>query len=263
MIKVVARTSSGDEVVRLAPAPVFVDVCSTVTALIAQVEGRRKERVAKIVVQDMRAPESTSFQEPVLVNIGGKILHLPMKEVHAPGVVHSVQRQVNGFGAFFTVFTSAANFHTSSTRTATLFRGGCSRAAVLDAIEHVFLRHGVAEVLVNNVVFSCRLGHPVSQANAGIRRALEATGAGRVELCGPMDDSMFVHSFTMRAMTPEWLCAHGVADMRDLCVRINIGRTGVVNFFCGVTGGVPLVSAPEERLLPVCKKLMQEVLRVV
>ena len=182
---------------------------------------------------------------------------------HAPGIVQSVQRQVNAFGAFFTVYTSAANFHTSSTRTATLFRGGCSRAAVLDAIEHVFLPHSVAEVLVNNIVFSSRLGHPVSQANAGIRRALEATGAGRVELCGPMDDSMFVHSFTMRAMTPEWLSAHGVADMRDLCVRINVGRTGVVNFFCGVTGGVPLDSAPEERLLPVCKELMQQVLRVV
>lgn len=262
MIKVVARTSSGDELVRLAPAPVFVDVCSTVTALIAQVENRQ-ERVAKVVVQEMRALESTSFQEPVLVNIGGKIMHLPLKEVHAPGVLPSVRRSVNAFGVFFSVFTSAGNFHTSSTRTATLFRGGCSRAAVLDAIEHVFLRHGVAEVLLNNVVFSCRLGHPVSQANAGIRRALEALGAGRLELCGPMDDSMFVHTFSVRAMRPEWLRAHGVADMHDLCVRINIGRTGVVNFFFGVAGGVPLASAPEERLQPMCQQLMQALVRVV
>jgi hypothetical protein len=53
------------------------------------------------------------------------------------------------------------------------------------------------------------LGHPVSPKNAGIRRALEALGAGRVELCGPMEDSMFVHSFVVRATEREWLGGRG------------------------------------------------------
>ena len=53
--------------------------------------------------------------------------------------------------------------------------------------------------------------------NAGIRRALEALGAGRVELCGPMEDSMFVHSFVVRATEREWLRARGVQDIPDLC----------------------------------------------
>ena len=262
MIKVVACTSSSDELARFVAAPVFVDVCSAVTELIAAVETQRQV-VTKLTVLDVRAPESTSFQAPVLVNIGGKIMHFALPQVHAPAALASVQRQVNAFGVFFSVFTSASNFHTSSTRTATLFRGGSSRAAVLEAIEHVFLPHGVAEVLLNNVVFSCRLGHPVSPRNAAIRRALEAVGAGRVELGAQTEDSMFVHSFVVRATEREWLSAREVLDLPDLCVRINVGRTGVVNFFFGIQGGVPLHSAAEERLQPVCTELVEHIRRVV
>ena len=81
MIKVVAHTSSSDELARIVSAPVFVDVCSAVTELIAAVETQRQERVTKVSVLDVRAPESSSFQEPVLVNIGGKIVHFPAPEV--------------------------------------------------------------------------------------------------------------------------------------------------------------------------------------
>ena len=101
MIKVVAHTSSSDELARIVSAPVFVDVCSAVTELIAAVETQRQERVTKVSVLDVRAPESSSFQEPVLVNIGGKIMHYAMPQVHAPGVLPSVQRQVNAFGVFY------------------------------------------------------------------------------------------------------------------------------------------------------------------
>jgi len=262
MIKVVAHTSSCDEVARIVPSPVFFDVCGAVTKLIAAVETQRQERVTKLTVLEVRAPESASFQAPVLVNIGGKIMHFPAPEVHAPAARASVQRQANAFGVFFSVFTSASNFHTSSTRTATLFRGGCSRAAVVEAIDHVFLAHTVESVVLNNVVFSCRLGHPVSQNNAAIRRALEAAEAGRVELGAQTEDSMFVHSFVVRAER-AWLGAHELADLPGLCVRINVSRTGVVNCFFGIPGGVPLASAAEERLQPVCAVLLELVRRVV
>jgi hypothetical protein len=102
-----------------------------------------------------------------------------------------------------------------------------------------------------------------SRKNAGIRRALEALGAGRVELCGPMEDSMFVHSFVVSATEREWLRARRVQNIHDLRVRINIGSTGVANFFFGVAGGVQLESAPEERLQPMCAEFMQSVMRVV
>lgn len=255
MIKVVAHTSTCDELARSVAAPVFADVCDAVTELMAAVESRRDQRVTKIAVHEVRAPECTSFQAPSVVNIGGKITHFARSEVHAPGVRTSVQRQANAFGVFFSVFTSACNFHTSSTKTSTLFRGGASRAAVQHAIMHVFVQDSVHEVLVNNIVFSCRLGHPVSVNNLGIRRALEALGVGTFQECGTAEDNMFVHAYIVRTVTPSWLHALGIKDVPELRVRINIGRTGVVNIFFGIVGGVLIDSALEERLQPACNVL--------
>ena len=181
MIKIVACTSGSDELARVVAEPVFADVCAAVTELVTTLQTQRAQRVTKVSVLEMRVPESTSFLAPHLVNIGGKIVHHQVAQVHAPAVRSVVQRQANAFGLFFTVFTTACNFHTSSTRTSTLFRGGVSRAAVQDAIEHIFLQESVAEVLVNNVVFSGRLGHPVQVNNKGIEHALRALDAGPVQ----------------------------------------------------------------------------------
>lgn len=263
MIKVVAHTSTHDELARIVDKAVFADVCGAVTELVAVVEGRRQERVSKVAVHELRAREALSCQEPVVANIGGKITHYRCKDVHTPGARPSIQRQVNDFGVFQSVYTGACNFHTGSTKTSTLFRGGRVRSDVLEAIDHIFLKEAVAEVLVNNIVFTARLGHPVSPKNFGIRRALQALGAGSVELSGPMEDTMFVHCITVRFKNLEWLHTHGVHDMPDLCVRMNICRTGVLNLFFGITGGVALASAPEERLLQVCHVLTDTVKQVV
>jgi hypothetical protein len=263
MLKVVAHTSSSDELARIVATPVFSDVCDAVTELMAVVQTRGGDKVTKIAVNEVRVQECTSFQAPTLVNIGGKITHYAVREVHAPGMLTNVKRQVNAFGVFFSVFTNAGNFHTSSTRTATLFRGGASGEAILTAIEHVFVKDSVAEVLINNVVFSSRLGHPVSQNNAGILRMLQRVGAGAVDVRATLEENMFVHAFVIRAVSQHWLRAHGIDDVQELCVRINIARTGVVNVFFGVGGGVPLHSALQVRLQSVCQALMKAILAAV
>jgi len=257
MIKVVAKTSSSDELARIVAKPVFADVCDAVTDLMDVVESRRKERVTKILVHNVRAPECTSFQAPNLVNMGGKITHYARTEVHAPGVRNIVKRQANAFGVFMSIFTKAGNFHTSSTKTSTLFRGCSSRAAVQEAILHIFLQDSVHEVLVNNLVFSCRLGHPVSMHNDGIRLSLEALGAGDVQKCGTAEDNMFVHAFVLPALRPDWLRSLCMPEVPDMRVRININRTGVVNVFFGLSGGVSIDTALEEHLQPVCALLLE------
>ena len=262
MIKIVACTSGSDELARVVAEPVFADVCAAVTELVTTLQTQRAQRVTKVSVLEMRVPESTSFLAPHLVNIGGKIVHHQVAQVHAPAVRSVVQRQANAFGLFFTVFTTACNFHTSSTRTSTLFRGGVSRAAVQDAIEHIFLQESVAEVLVNNVVFSGRLGHPVQVNNKGIEHALRALDAGPVEQCLLLDDSTFVHSFLVRATRDEWLRAKGLHSY-NMCVRVNIGRTGVVNFFIGIAGGVPLANGLESELRARCAEVLQAIVAVV
>lgn len=73
---------------------------------------------------------------------------------------------------------------------------------------------------------------------------------------------MFVHCFTV-LVDEEWLRGHGVVGVEAMRVRINLCRTGVVNFFFGVTGGLPLLSEPEARLRPVCLALWHAVLQAV
>jgi hypothetical protein len=268
MLKVVAYTTQQDELARAVCCRAgFSGVCRTVTQLLADLEGRA-EQVAKVAVLELRAPdgkiaEQTSLKAFEMVNLGGKITHYVQAEVHAPGVRPAVQRQVNAFGVFLNVFTSAANFHTATTRTATLFRGGTSRAAVQEAIEHVFIADSVAEVLVNNVVFTGRLGCPVSRNNRGILRSLLSCGLAKsVEPCESIDDT-FTHSLVLKGVAVE--LADG-ADSTTTCeanARMNIGRTGVVNLFFGVTGGVPLASGLEERLQGVSARLMAALLQAV
>ena len=272
MLKVVAYTTQQDELARAVCCRAgFAGVCLTVTQLLAELEARA-EQVAKVAVLELRAPdgkmaEQTSFKAFQMVNLGGKITHYVQAEVHAPGIRPAVQRQVNAFGVFLNVFTSAANFHTATTRTATLFRGGISRAAVQEAIEHVFIADTVAQVLVNNVVFTGRLGCPVSRNNRGILRSLRNCGLAKsVEPCESIDDT-FTHSLVLKGVAVE-LAAVELADGADSTscetnARMNIGRTGVVNLFFGVSGGVPLASGLEERLETVSARLMAALLRAV
>ena len=220
MIKVIARTISGDEIVRMVDTAVVGDVCSTVTRMLSTIANSRGEQVDKFTVHEQRIAEHLSFQDPFIANIGGKILHVPLRDVHAIGVRSSVLRQVNEFGVFHCVYTSSCNFHTGSTKTCTLFRGGTSRTGVLEAIDHVFVHGGIEEVLVNNVVFSARLGHPVSPHNAKVVHAMRSLQLGSVQECGCTEDVMFVHSLVLQVESTAWLALYGFADDTNIRVRM-------------------------------------------
>ena len=248
MIKVIARTISGDEIVRMVDTAVVGDVCSTVTSMLSNIANSQGEQVDKFTVHEQRIPEHLSFQDPFIANICGKILHFPLRDVHAIGVRSSVLRQVNEFGVFHCVYTSSCNFHTGSTKTCTLFRGGTSRTGVLEAIDHVFVHGGIEEVLVNNVVFSARLGHPVSPHNAKVVHAMRSLQVGSVQECGCTEDTMFVHSLVLQVESTAWLAVYGFADDTNIRVRINMCRTGVLNFFFGIPGGPQLRSARLHRM---------------
>jgi hypothetical protein len=251
MIKVIARTSSGDEIVRMVHTAVVGDVCSTITRMLEDITHLRNEQVDKFIVHNLHIAEHMSFQAPVIANIGGKVSHVKLRDVHAVGVRSSVIRQVNEFGIFYSVYTSCCNFHTSNTKTCTLFRGGTSRTAVLEAIDHIFLQEAVGEVRVNNVVFSARLGHPVSQHNARIVQAIRDLQLGSVQECGCTEDTMFVHSFVLEVQCKTWLALYGFVD--NMRVRVNLCRTGVV---AGSQSGFP--KKPFSPLMSTCVQFLAQ-----
>ena len=242
---------------------VVSDICATVSDLIRMVQDVRQESVVKISVHEQSFFEILSSMSPVIANICGKITHHIAKDIHTPGIHPYIVKQKNNFGIFDCVFTKFCNFHTGSNKTSTMFRAGTSREEINEAISHVFTMETIHDVLVNNIVYSSRLGHPVSRHNNGIKQALLALGIGSVKECMPLDDCMFVHCFLLQVQNEEWLAEAGVSDFTNMNVRINICRTGIVNFFFGIAGGVPLNSAPEQRLCAVCETLLQTIAKFV
>ena len=263
MMKVIVKTSNDDELMRTVGNAAISDVCAVVSALVELVERQREESVVKISVHEQRHVEVLSSLPPVVANICGKIVHNSALHIYHAGVRPYVVRQRNNFGVFDCVFTRACNFHTGSNKTSTMFRAGIAREDIRETIAHVFVEDAVHEVLVNNVVYTSRLGHPVSRYNNGIRRALEHLSVGCVEACMAIDDCMFVHCLLVQVQSAEYLAGFGLADVPSIKVRINVCRTGVVNFFFGLAGGVPLHSAPEERLRLLCAALLETVASAV
>lgn len=260
-MRVSVKTCTQDQLLRLVE-PEFSKVCVAVSVLHDVVENR-KESVVKISVVEQCKIEDLTRMPPIVANICGKITHNSAKYVHNPSVRPYVYRHKNNFGLFDCLITTACNFHTGSTGGTTMFKAGMSRNDISEAISHAFVADAVYSVLVNNVVYSSRLGHPVSKYNEGIHRALLAIWVGDIELCLPMDECMFVHSFLLQMRDSAWLTEAGLPGVSCMKVRINICRTGIVNFFFGIAGGVPLDSAPEERLCAVCSTLYDAIARVV
>lgn len=55
---------------------------------------------------------------------------------------------------------------------------------------------------------------------------------------------------------PGVLASVGLSKMQSMKIRVNICRTGVLNFFVGIPGGMDLKLQPESILLSVCQTLL-------
>ena len=86
-------------------SPKFADVCAAVTELVTTLETQCALRMTRVSVLAMCMPESTIFLTPHLVNIGGKIVHHHVAQVHAPAIRSMVHRQANAFGVFLDPLT--------------------------------------------------------------------------------------------------------------------------------------------------------------
>jgi hypothetical protein len=72
---------------------------------------------------------------------------------------------------------------------------------------------------------------------------------------------MFVHCFKLQILDQAILENVGLgAATNNASVRINICRTGVVNFFVGLPGGIPMSFAPEMSALCVCQMLLDSIM---
>ncbi len=259
-LRVLVITSTQDEIARCVNSASMENMCATISCLTQEVE-ERGQRIVKIVVQSNHLRERLTPKALFVANMCGKIVHANAMHIHTPAIKPYVGRESNNFGTTESVYTKVCNFHTGLQNTTTLLRAGTSSREIERAIPHVFVMDNIVEAVVHNIVYSARIGRPVSAHNKAIGRALEEACGCRILACLQIEESMFVHSFHVQMDRASSLRGDAVADAPDINVRINICRTGVVNLFVGVPGGIPLRLEPEMKLMPVCAALLEAIVR--
>jgi hypothetical protein len=265
LLRLVVILNNNEELARHVQASSVADVCSHISSFMKELDTNKfhahdKTQVTKILVQTKNLREVLSYKPLSVVNMCGKITHQASMHIHTPGVKAYITKERNNFGVSHAVYSRFCNFHTGNNKTSTLFRAGTSSRAISHGISHVFVLDNLLDVVVTNIVYNARLGWPVSANNERIMRAFQSLDLGNVLFCMPIEECMFVHCLKLELTDTETLQSIGLQGMPDISIRVNICRTGVVNFFFGLPGGVPLSSDPELRVVSVCETLMQAII---
>ena len=252
-LRVVFVLGNAEERVRLLDVTSLADICAAISSTISQLDGT----VVKVLVQRQHVHSVLSSKPLSVVNMCGKITHSASLYLHTPGCLPYVKKERNDFGLTDTVYTRFCNFHTGSHKTSTLFRAGTCSKAITASISHVLVLDNVQDACVTNIVYNARLGRAVAAQNTSIYSALTKLNFGPVLVCMPVEECMFVHCFKLQIEAKDLIEQIGLGQAS---VRINICRTGVVNFFVGLAGGLSLASAPELSLAGICHSLLQAIL---
>lgn len=267
---VVAVTTRGDHFARqvsIADADAMLDATKhVIDELCAHVQEHTKQHIARILVNNGGNTTANSEQTPVLTNICGKLTHPSEQNVYAPHVRPFIQSNNNDFGSSYCVYTTAANFYTGFEKVSTLFRGGGRKHEIQHAIDHIF-GHAVASTVMHLGVCSSRLGHPVTAKNELIEEALGAKLRCKVTRCASGDECMFLHALELKEFDPGVLEQYGlqnvfkvkrrnkVAYVERVSVRVNLCRTGVLNCFVSIPGGVDWAADPQDSVLRLCQEI--------
>lgn len=259
-VRVLVVTSAEDEIARHVSCASLEKICATISGLTQEVE-RRDQRIVKIVVQSNHLRERLSAKALSVANMCGKIVHANSMHIHTPAVRPYVGKESNNFGTTESVYTKVCNFHTGLKNTTTLLRACTSSKEIEGVIPHVFVLDNIVEAVLHNFVYTARIGRPVSSQNRAIGRALEDACGCRILACLQIEESMFVHSFHVQMHRAASLRCTELPDAPEINVRINICRTGVVNFFVGAPGGIPLHLEPEIKIMPVCAAMLEAIMK--
>jgi hypothetical protein len=261
VFRIVIVTSNNDEIVRLVTVNGFEDMCAEISSCCEDIKSRENTGICKISVQSQDSEQVFSEKQLAVVNMCGKITHTAATQVHNPAIKPYIKKEINNFGTTDTVYTRFGNFHTGSSQSCTLLRGATCSQSINTSIQHVFIQDYVQDVTATNIVYNARLGRAVSAQNSAIERAIKKLNLGTVLRCMPLEECMFVHCFKLQILDQAILENVGLgAATNNASVRINICRTGVVNFFVGLPGGIPMSFAPEMSAVCVCQMLLDSIM---
>ena len=261
-MKVVVVTNSNDHVIRMldGDASALAEI-SLLSRRVLEVRDPTDYIQRVVVSGDMC--NTRPLEMPRCSNLCGKISHSSTTDIYNPGIRPYIKRTRNLFGAFTCVYSKYANFHTGSAMSSTLFRGGNNTGDIKRAIEHVFVGCFVESVLVHNCVFTGNLGVPVSKHNTAVHKSLEKELQCKSEILVDMcDENMFAVTCLLKNFAVPIMNVHP-GDSEVSSIRVNICRTGVLNIFIAIPGGVHARSHLDETLAPVSLRIFNAIARVV
>lgn len=261
MVKIEAITSDGNVYCRQLPNDSQEqERRKCIGKLCKHVEQNTSQRVVKIVMNEDHSTYALPPLLPATANICGKIVHERGIDIYNPGVRPYVFQSQNNFGTMYCLLSTACTFHTGHDQATTLFRAGVNISEIGEAIKEAF-PHSVQDCSVHQTVTTSRLGHPVAIHNSFIEQHLSSEFNCVVQKCLSTDETMFQHAFTLSSFDPSYLTAFNITEQNECSVRLNICRTGVMNCFISVKGGICVSLAPVERLLMFSNALYNAVLR--
>jgi hypothetical protein len=261
MVKIQVITSSNDAFYRQLPDESNEqDRRKCIGKLCKHVEQLTSTHVVKIVINEDQSTFASPALMPVTANICGKLIHETSVNIYNPGVKPYVFKAPNNFGTMHCLLSTACTFHTGYDQTTTLFRGGVNVSEIDAAIKEAF-PHSVQDCSVHQTVTTSRLGHPVAPHNNFIAQHLSTKCQCVVTKCLSTDETMFQHAFTLNSFDASFLATFNIAQDAECSVRLNICRTGVMNCFISVKGGLCWSLNPVECLLQFSKALYSAVLQ--
>ena len=116
-------------------------------------------------------------------------------------------------------------------------------------------------------VCSSRLGHPVVAENKLIEDTLRENMRCTITRCVGADECMFLHALELKNFDRDVLQQYGMHDVRKevvrntvrteerVSVRMNLCRTGVLNCFVSLPGGLDWALDPQDKVLRLCTEI--------
>ena len=192
-----------------------------------------------------------------IANICGKISHYSTTQIYREEIMPYVQKLQNRFGIFKCLYSPLCNFHTGCVGQITLFRGAKCSNQIQEAIVEAFAQEYIHNVKVHNIMASARTGIPIAKQNKMIGTQLCKFFDCEMHSSLDGDDCMFIHSFFLQKWsktTEQTFHLHEIST-----VRVNICRTGVINMFLSIRGGVNLHDEAEKLYMPFFEQICKQV----
>lgn len=229
---------------------------SYLQALICDCEQRFESVVEHVVVREK--PAAVQPPSPLrFTNMCGKMDHVTHRPVFQPGVLPLTRPVKNAFGKFHGLYSKHCNLLTCTSKSSTLFRGGCSSKNIQTVLDHALNPDNICRITMHMLVATARLGHGICVDSSYLEQHVGSDPRWKCQVSIQHEDMSYVKSLRLSDFDKTWTDSLAVPAPQSLVV--NISMHGSINFFTTMGGGVGFEEGVEHRFEP----FLAEVLGVI